>query len=125
MGVFLLSLVFLFFNMSWAHDSDYGVQSNRSYNHGSSLKGRDINHQAVIPLTKEQQRFEKAKKIAWADGRLTYREMLRLHEYEKQAIKSLNRPKHDPVPYHPKKRSQVSIGHGWFTFPKFTIRFSF
>lgn len=124
-GVFLLSLAFIFLNMSWAHGSEYGYQPNRSYNHSSSHKGHEINHRAFIPLTKEQRRFEKAKRIAWADGRLTYKEMRRLHEYEKKAIKSLHRSKHDRVPYHRKKRGHISSGHKWNTFPKFSIRFSF
>jgi hypothetical protein len=121
----MIILMFLSFSMSWAHDSKYRSHPKKSYKHNNGHKGGDLNHQRFMPLTKEQRRFERAKRKAWADGKLTYGEMRRLHQFEKKAIKSLHRSKHIRVPYHHKKRNHISYGHKWYAFPRFSIMFSF
>ena len=120
----LVILMFLSLSMSWAHDPENGYHSKKSYKHGGGHKERHPNY-GFIPLTKEQRRFERAKRKAWADGRLTYREMRKLHHFEKKAIKSLHRPKHHRKPHHHKKRGHISYGHRWYTYPGFSIMFSF
>jgi hypothetical protein len=124
MGAFFVILMFLSLNMAWAHDSTSRDKVYKSQGYSSRHRGGHLNY-GFIPLTKEQKRFERAKRKAWADGRLTYQEMRMLHKLEKNARRHIHRSKHQRVPYHHKKRSYISHGHKWYGFPRFSIMFSF
>ena len=125
MGTFFVIFMFLSLNMAWAHDPTPRYKTNKSHGYGGGNKGSDLTHKGFIPLTKEQKKFERAKRKAWADGRLTYIEMRRLHQLEKKATRSVHRLKYHRESYHQQKRSQISYRPNWPAYPKFSIRFSF
>jgi hypothetical protein len=125
MGAIFVILMFLSLNMAWAHDPTPNYKGNKSHGYGGGNKGSDLTHKGFIPLTKEQKKFERAKRKAWADGRLTYIEMRRLHQLEKKARRDMGRLKNHRVPHHAYKRSHISYRHKWPAYPKFSIMFSF
>jgi hypothetical protein len=124
MGVFFAILMFFTLNMAWAHDPTSKDREYKSHRYNGGHQGGHLNY-GFIQLTKEQKRFERAKRRAWADGRLTYKEMRRLHQFERKAIKSLQRLERHRGPYQHKNRKHISYGHKRYVFPKFSVMFSF
>ena len=125
MGTFFVVLMFLSLNMAWAHDPTPRYKGNKSHGYDGGNKGSDFNQKGFIHFPKERKRFEKAKRKAWADGRLTYTEMRRLHQLEKKARRPIHRLKHHRLPHHGYTRSHISYRHKWPAYPKFSIMFSF
>jgi hypothetical protein len=125
LGAFFVILMFLSFNVALARDPTPKYRTNKSHGYGGGNKGGNFDHKGTMHLPKEQKRFERAKRKAWADGRLTYTEMRRLHQLEKKARRPIHQLKQHGVPYHHIKRSHISHGHKWHGFPGFSIMFSF
>ena len=124
MGAFFAILMFLTLNMSWAHDPTPRHRANESHRYGGGNHGEGLTHKGFIHFDKEQRRFERARRQAWADGRLTYREMRRLHQLEKKARSDIDRKYHG-VPHRPVKRGHLRYSHKWPAFPIFSIHLSF
>ena len=125
MGAIFVILMFLSLNIAWAHDPTPNYKGNKSHGYGGKNKGSALSHKGVIHPPNERKRFERAKRKAWADGRLTYQEMRWLHQLERKATKSVHRLKYHRESYHQQKRSQISYRPNWPAYPKFSIRFSF
>ena len=124
MGTFFAILLFLMLNMSWAHDPTPRDRANGSHGYGGGNHGEGLTHKGFIHLDKEQRRFERARRQAWADGRLTYREMRRLHQLQKKARSDIDR-KHHGVPHRAVKQGHKRYSHKWRAIPRFSIHLSF
>ncbi len=125
MGAFFAILMFLTLKMSWAHDPTPRYRANESHRYGGGNKGEELTHKGFIHHSGEQRRFERARRQAWADGKLTYREMRRLHQLEKKARSDIDRWKHHRVPRRAVKQGHLRYSHKRPAFPMFSIHLSF
>ncbi len=125
LGAFFAILMFLSLNVALAHDPTPKYRTSKSYGYGGGNKGGNFDHKGYMHPPKEQKRFERAKRKAWADGRLTYTEMRRLHQLEKKVRRPIHRLKQHGVSHHYDKRGHTSFRHKWPAYPRFSIMFSF
>lgn len=122
LGVFLVILMFLAINMSWARDPIPRYPTYRSLIYDRGKNGGKLTQKGFIRLNKEQRRFERARRQAWADGKLSYQEMRRLHQIRKKACKDI--PNHKVTHRH-YNRGYVSYRYERPAFPRFSISLSF
>ena len=125
MGAFFAILMFLTLNTAWAHDPTPRYRSNESHRYGGNNHREKHTHKRYIHLSKEQRRFEKAKRRAWADGKLTYREMRKLHHLQKEARRDIHRWKHHRRHHHPVMKGHKHYRRTYPATPLFTLHFSF
>ena len=128
LGAFFVILMLLSLNTAWAHDPMPKHRSNGSQGYGVQKHGEQYKynkHKNDSYLNKEKRRFEKAKRRAWADGKLTYREMRKLHKFQQKARRDIHQRKHHRRYHHPVMKRNKHYRHDWSAYPMFTLHFSF
>ena len=124
-GAFFVILMLFTLNTTWAHDPIPRHRSNGSRGYGVQKHREKNNHKSHLHLNKAQQRFEKAQRRAWADGKLTYWEMRKLHQLKKKNRRDIHRWKHHRGSARPVEKGHMYHRYHGSAFPKFTLHLSF
>jgi hypothetical protein len=122
LGAFFVIFMFLAINTSWADDPIPRSRTSTSYKYDRGKSGRAPTQRGAIHIHKAQLRYEKARRLAWADGKLTYRERRRLHAIRTLPEKGINRHKGNHLHY---TRGPINKKHKQYFIPRFSIGFSF
>lgn len=127
LSTFFVIFLFLTLNTAWADDPISRSRSNRFHKYGvdNHREKNTFKSKSFVHPNKTQRPFERAERRAWADGRLTYREMRKLHQLKIKARRENYRWRHHKVPDHSVKKGHTYPSHHWSAFPKFTLHLSF
>jgi hypothetical protein len=122
LGTFLVIYMFLAINISWADDPIPRSRTLASHESDRGKSGTGLPGKGLTYLNKAQWRYEKAGRKAWADGKLTYHEMRRLHQIWNPVSKDIKHHKGNHRDYN---RGYLRAKEKRPVFPRFSIDFSF
>ena len=122
LGTFLVIFIFLAINTSWADDPIPRPRTSTSYKYDRGKSGGALSPKRAIYLNQPNRRYENARRLAWADGKSTYRERRRHHNIRTMAGKGIKHHKGYRLDY---TRGQIHKKPKGYFIPRFSIRFSF